>query len=807
MRIEPTTGAFDHGLSNDEVQQRIVAGRTNLAPPSASPSVRRILARNLLNPINLIFAVAFIAIIAVGAGFDAIFALPLALNIVIGITEELLAKRQLDRLTVIITPKVTVRRDGQTVAIRVDEVVADDICVLVPGDQIVADGPLLEVNGLEVDESSTTGESDPVTKHVGDQIISGTFAVTGTAIYRAERVGRDSTSARLTAEAQANREANSSIQRELISLLIKIVSIAIPILALFIVVELTHHLGALETVRGTVTATISVLPEGLLLLTSTRFALGAIRLTKHGLVASRLDAVESVARIDVLCLDKTGTITENRLTVTDVVPIDGTSRSELEAALGRYGASVSTPNRTVAALAQAFPTKPEPVVAAVPFSSTRRWSGLVVNGSQGIEAWVLGAPEMFLDLGSLSSVVETATKRGQRVVAFGAVDPITLSTEDHPEEPPPARLIGVAVFDDVLRAGAADTLAYFRDQGVTLKIISGDNPDTVKALASQVGFDADNAITGDEVAAMDPIQRQLVVENTQIFGRVTPQQKKMIIEALRSRGHFVAMTGDGVNDVLALRAADLGIALQEGTAAAQAVASLVMLEGDFGKLPEAVREGRRIVDGITVGARLFLMKTFYSLTITAGVTFAALVSGSDPSYPLNPRNFSALSTFSVGIPALILSVVGRRPDPPQGRFVPELLRLAIPAGAIAGATALVGYYLGRNLISATLAESRVITTIALAVAALTFIPCSEAVTGPGRQQRVGIAIILAFTSGILLVGVLAVSPIRNLYDLVPLNLGQYALGIGIGCVGGALLVVLTMTMRARAVLAVTNTKI
>jgi len=798
MRIEPATDAFDRGLSIDEVQQRIVEGRTNLAPPSASPPVRRILARNLLSPINLIFAIAFIAIIAVGAGFDAIFALPLALNIAIGITEELLAKRQLDRLTVLITPKVTVRRDGQTAAIRIDEVVADDICVLVPGDQIVADGPLLEVNGLEVDESSTTGESDPVTKHVGDQIISGTFAVAGTAIYRAERVGRDSTSARLTAEAQADREANSSIQRELIGLLIRIVSIAFPVLAVFIAVELAHDLGALETVRGTVTATISVLPEGLLLLTSTRFALGAIRLTKHGLVASRLDAVESIARVDVLCLDKTGTITENRLTVTDVVPVDGTSRAELEAALGRFGASISTPNRTVAALAQAFPTKPEPVVAAVPFSSTRRWSGLVVNGSQGIEAWVLGAPEIFRDLGSVAVVVETATKRGQRVVAFGAVDPTALSIENRPEEPPPMRLLGIVVFDDVLRTGAAETLAYFRDQGVTLKIISGDNPDTVKALASQVGFNVDKAITGDEVAALDPIQRQLVVEETQIFGRVTPQQKKMIIEALRSRGHFVAMTGDGVNDVLALRAADLGIALQEGTAAAQAVAALVMLEGDFGKLPEAVREGRRIVDGITVGARLFLLKTFYSLTITAGITFAALFSGSDPSYPLNPRNLSALSTFAVGIPALILSVVGRRPDPPQGRFVPELLRLAIPAGAIAGATALVGYYLGRNLIGATLAESRVITTLALAVAALTFIPCSEAVSGPGRQRRVGLAMILAFVSGMMFVIVLAVSPIRSLYDLVPLSLSQYALATGIGCVGAALLTVLTKVMRAYA---------
>lgn len=798
MRIEFTSPAFERGLSAEEVQQRIATGRTNLAPPSASPPIRRILARNLLSPINGVFAIATIAVVAVGAHFDALFALPLVLNIIVGITEELLAKRELDRLTVLVTPKVTVRRDGQTIAIRVGEVVADDICVLEPGDQIVADGPLLEVDGLEVDESSLTGESDPVTKQVGDSIVSGTFTVAGSGVYRAERVGRESTAARLTAEAQAEREAGSSIQRDLIGLLAKIAYIAAPVLTIYIAVALTHHLGTLEMVRGTVTAVVSVLPEGLLLLTSTRFALGAIRLAKRGLVASRLDAVESIARIDVLCLDKTGTITENRLTVTHVVPVDGVTRAELESALGRYGASTPTPNRTVTALARGFPATAEPVVAAVSFSSARRWSGLVVRGPLSSEAWVLGAPEVFANLGSLAEIVDVATQRGQRVVAFGSVDPAVLIAGDRPSQPPLMRLLGVVVFDDVLRVGAADTLAYFRDQGVTLKLISGDNPDTVRALASQVGFNADSATTGDALSAMDPIQQQREVEATQIFGRVNPQQKRTIIEALRGNGHFVAMTGDGVNDVLALRASDLGIALQEGTAAAQAVASLVMLEGAFGKLPEAVREGRRIIDGIVVGARLFLLKTFYSLTITAGITIGALVTGGDPSYPLNPRNLSALSTFAIGIPALILSVVGRRPERPRGRFVPELLRLSIPGGIIAGGIALVGFHFGRDVIGATLAESRSITTLVLAIAALTFIPCSEVITGPIRPRNLGLAIALAIGSGLVFTIVFAVRPLRILYDLVPLSLSQYALATGIGCVGAALLVVLTVAMRANA---------
>jgi cation-transporting ATPase E len=795
MRIELTAYPIERGLSAEEVRQRIAEGRTNLAPPSASPPVRRILARNLLSPINLVFAVATAAVVAVGAHLDALFALPLVLNIIVGISEELLAKRELDRLTVLVTPKVTVRRDGQTIAIRVSEVVADDICVLEPGDQIVADGPLLDVDGLEVDESSLTGESDPVTKQVGDPVVSGTFAVAGGGVYLAERVGRESTAARLTAEAQADREAGSSIQHDLIGLLTKIGYIATPVLAIYIAVALTHHLGTLETVRGTVTAVVSVLPEGLLLLTSTRFALGALRLAKRGLVASRLDAVESIARIDVLCLDKTGTITENRLTVTDIAPFGNTNLADLEVVLGRYGASTPTPNRTVTALAQAFPANREPVVATVPFSSTRRWSGLVVRGPHGLEAWVLGAPEAFPHLGSLTATVETATQQGRRVVAIGAVDPALFGAGSHPTEPPPTQLLGVVVLDDVLRAGAADTLTYFRDQGVTLKLISGDNSDTVKALASQVGFNADSATTGDALVVLDPVQQQQVVEATQIFGRVAPLQKKAIIETLRGGGHFVAMTGDGVNDVLALRAADLGIALQEGTAAAQAVAGLVMLEGAFGKLPDAVREGRRIIDGITVGARLFLLKTFYSLTMTAGITVVALVTGSDPSYPLNPRNLSTLSTFAIGIPALILSVVGRRPDPPQGRLVPELLRLAVPAGIIAGGTALGGFYIGRDVIGATLAESRSITTLALAVAAVAFIPCSEAITGSGRQRRLGLGIAIAIGSAVMFSLVFAARPLRILYDLVPLSAGQYALATGIGCAGAALLVALTIVIR------------
>ena len=784
----------DPGLNADEIQRRIGTGRTNLAPPSASPSVRRILARNLLNPINLIFAVAVIAVVAVGAGFDAVFALPLMLNIAIAVLEELYAKRRLDQLTVLVTPQVTVRRGGQAMAVPRGQVVADDICVFQAGDQIVADGPLIEAGGLEVDESSLTGESDPVAKQPGDWVASGTFVMAGTGAYRAKRIGADSTAARLRAEAQADREVGTSIQRDLVGLLVRIAVIAGPVLACYVVVELTHHLGTLETVRGTVAATISLLPEGLLLLTSTRFALGAIRLAKHGLVTTRLDAVESIARVDVLCVDKTGTITENCISVAEVVAASGVPQEGLEDVLGRFGASMPAPNRTVAALAQAFPRRAEPAVSAVPFSSARRWSGLALDGSEGIRAWILGAPEAFA--GYRDAVPATGRVGGaRRVLWIGEVEPTLLRPPAPGPQVPPSRILGTVVFDDVLRAGAAGTLAYFTERGVAIKVISGDHPHTVRAVAARAGLTSAGETTGDAMELLAPEQQVSAAEGTEIFGRVSPQQKRLIVDALKRGGHHVAMTGDGVNDVLALRAADVGIALQEGTAAAQSVASLIMLEGAFAHLPDAMREGRRIVEGITVGARFFLLKTFYSLVITGGVTAVALIGGGSPIYPLHPRNLSALATLSIGLPALVLSVANRRPDPPKGRFVPNVLRLALPAGIVVGIAAIVAFYLDRGVVGATLNQARSATTLALGGAALAFIPCAELAADRGPHRRLGLAMALALICGLAFPIIFAVPVLRAYYDVVPLDAGQYGLAFGIGGLGAAALVLLTTLVR------------
>ena len=784
------------GLSSAQVADRVREGKTNLAPRSASPPVSRILRRNLLNPINLILGVAAVAVFAVGEGFDAIFAIPLILNLIIGITQELMAKRRLDRLTLLVSPRVTVVRDGTQTEVRIDEVVEGDVCLLRPGDQIVADGTLLATSRLEVDESALSGESEPVEKETGDPVCSGTFVVAGEGAYRAEKVGGESAAARLAAEAQAGRERPSPLQRDIVGLLRRLAIVAVPILAAFLAVNLMHGVPTKETVRGTVTAGVSLIPEGLLLLTSARFALGALRLAKKGLVVSRLDAVESLARVDVLCLDKTGTITENRLTVVDVVPVDGVVRDDLEAALARFGASMPGANRTVGAIAEAFPTAPEKPRSHVPFSSARRWSGLVLDGARGVQAWVIGAPESFPEDGGLAPSVEAAARDGRRVLFMGSTDPASLEDDTPAAGPPPVKPMGLVVLDDMVRPGAHETLEYFADQHVTLKLISGDNPDTVKAVAAKAGMTVERWTTGADTAGLDEQDLEVAAEDNQLFGRTNPQQKRDLVDALRRRGHHVAMTGDGVNDVLALRTADLGIALQEGTAAAQAVSSLVMLEGAFSALPETVKEGRRIVHGITVVARLFLLKTFYSALITAAVTLIALFTGADPYYPLRPRNLSMLSTFSIGIPAFWLTIAARRPDPPSGRFISEVLRLAVPGGIIAAATALTTFYL-EDLFGAPLANARSATALAVCTVAMTFIPCAEIAAPRGRERRIGLAVFLAVAYSFAFPVIFAVPALRTVYDVVPLTLQQFAVCAVAGALGAGALIAFTFWLRRR----------
>jgi len=783
----------DKGLTSAAAEERKKEGRSNLAPPSASPPTSRILRRNLLNPINLILGAAVVAVFAVGEGLDAIFAIPLALNLAIGLFQELRAKRRLDQLTLLTAPRVRVVRDGGPVEVAIEDVVEDDLCLLAPGDQVVADGTLVASQGLELDESALTGEADPVDRDAGDAIMSGSFAVAGEGAYRAERVGEDSMAARLLAEAQSGRERLSPLQRDIIRLLERMAFVAVPVMIAYLVVQLAHDLSVKETVRNTVTASVSLIPEGLLLLTSARFALGAVRLADKGLVVSRLDAVESLARVTVLCLDKTGTLTENRLSVVDVMPASGVDRADLEAALGRFAASMPAGNRTLAAIADAFPAAREEPVEHVPFSSARRWSGVVLSGTPSNHAWVMGAPESFDDVGDLASKATDAVRNGHRVVFVGRSRPLSFSGVDR-TAPPPSDPAGLVVLDDRVRPGASDTLGYFADQNVVLKLLSGDNPETVRAIAERAGLEAASWTTGAEIAGLSTEGLAKAVDEHQIFGRVSPQQKRDLVDSLRAQGHHVAMTGDGVNDVLALRTADLGIALQEGTAAAQAVSSLVMLEGAFLSLPETVKEGRRIVHGITVVARLFLLKTFYSALITAAVTAIAVFAAAEPDYPFRPRNLSMMATFSIGVPAFFLTLAPRRPDPMRGRFITEVLRLSVPAAVVAAAAALTTFYVERHGLDATLPAARSAVTLSVCVVAMAFIPMAEMAARHGQRQ-LGLALALAAALSVAFPVIFAVARLRHLYDLVPLDGGEVAVALVSGIAAALILLAVTAIVR------------
>jgi cation-transporting ATPase E len=441
-------------------------------------------------------------------------------------------------------------------------------------------------------------------------------------------------------------------------------------------------------------------------------------------------------------------------------------------------------------LAAAFPTQPQPVAAAVPFSSARRWSAVALKGPEGIEGWALGAPEAFGDLGPLHRAAQAAAAQGRRVLLLASIDPADLTGDGTPPTPPLAHPLGLVVLEDTLRPGVDQTLQFFADQQVGIKVISGDNPDTVGHVAAQAGIVARAEMTGDQFAAVPADEAGEVAERTDIFGRVAPEQKRGIVEALQSRGHHVAMTGDGVNDVLALRRADVGVALHGGTAAAQAVASLIMVTDAFSTLPEAVQEGRRIVSGVLVGARLFLAKSVYSLVITAAVIVVALLPGGDAQYPLHPRNLSSLSTLSIGFPAVVLAVINRRPARP-GRLVAQVLAFAVPAGLVGGLAAVAAFYLDRHAVGATLPQARSVTTLALALVAVAFIPCGEALSGGSR--RLGWAVGLAAAAACAFPVLFAVPALRAFYDLVTLPARQYALAAGVGFAGVASLVTLLAT--------------
>jgi cation-transporting P-type ATPase E len=700
------------GLSSAQVAERRSRGLTNAGGERTSRSVAEILRANILTRFNLILGVLLAVILVVGQPQDALFGIVLVTNALIGIGQELRAKRTLDRLAVLSAPKVRVIRDGASRDIAVDELVADDLVGLRAGDQLVADGVVRDSTGLEADESLLTGESEPVDKRAGDQLLSGSFVVAGSGDYQATGVGAEAYARKLAAEARRFTVVRSELIAG-INQILRYVTWAIPPVAVLLVVSQLHtHQTAREGGTSTVAALVGMVPQGLVLLTSVAFGAAAVTLARRRVLVQQLPAVEGLARVDVVCLDKTGTLTDGTVAFDRLIRLD--DQAPAEAALGAL-ADDEARNATLAAIGQACPP-PQGWARqdAIPFSSARKWSAASFAGHG---SWVLGAPEMVLagnQDGLLSQAADLAAG-GQRVLAL-AHAPGSLTGQTLP---PGLRAVAFIVLEERLRSDAPDAIAYFTAQGVAVKVISGDSPHTVGAVAARAGVPR----AGDPVDARDlpedPGALGALLEEHSVFGRVSPHQKESMVKALQARGHTVAMTGDGVNDVLALKLADIGVAMGTGAPATKAVAELVLLDNRFATLPGVVAEGRRVTANIERVANLFITKTVWA-TLLAVAAGAALLP-----YPFLPRHLTIVDTLAIGIPGFFLALAPNRRRYVPG-FVGRVLRFAGPAGLIVAAATFSAYALasarGLPLAEQRTAATLVALILSLCVLALLAIP-------------------------------------------------------------------------------------
>ncbi|MGA7988236.1 MAG: HAD-IC family P-type ATPase [Candidatus Dormiibacterota bacterium] len=738
-------------------QQR-ARGEVNAVPTGTSRSLISILASNLFTRFNVLLGVLLIAILVIGPIQDALFGLVLLVNTPIGIVQELRAKRTLDRLAVLTTLTARVIRDGVEQEIPTSELVAGDVIDLRTGDQVPVDGRVLRAAGLEIDESLLTGESAAAEKHEGDEVLSGSFVVGGGGLIRSTKVGLAAYGNALAAEARRFAPVRSEVRRGIDRMLLIIAVLMVPFGAALIVSQVAANDTPVEAVRSSVAGLVTMIPEGLVLLTSVVFAIAAIRFAQRGLIAQELDSVEMLARADVVCLDKTGTLTDGRLVVVNVVPL-GEADSSVAAALGALAAVDPHPNPTLSALVQAFPT-PEDWRAThvVPFSSGRKWSGAAFDGRG---SWILGAPDV---LALASSVVREQAQQlagaGNRVMLIGRVS----SLPSAHQAMPPVEPLALVVLRERLRPEASRILAYYRDQSVAVKVLSGDHPATVAALARSAGMEgADHAISGRDLP-VDAAGLGLVAEGTAVFGRLSPQQKRDLVRALQARGHVVAMTGDGVNDVLALKAADVSVAMGSGSAAARAVARLTLVHDSFGSVPFAIGEGRRVIANLERVATFFLTKSVYAMVLAAAVALRAM------PFPLLPRQLSLVGLLAIGVPAFALSFA---PSAERARpgFVSRTLSFAIPAGLVAGTASYAAFEIAIAT-GSSIGNSRTVATVVLLGVGLWIV---GRVAKPIGWWRLGL--LSAMVAGAVIAFTLAIG--RVVYGLALLDSAEWLEAVAI----------------------------
>jgi cation-transporting P-type ATPase E len=710
------TAATPTGLTQREVDERIRDGRVNAVPDAPTRTTRQIVRANVVTPVNGIIGVMFVLIMIAAPGPDALFAGVVISNSVIGIVQELRAKKELDALAVLNAPRARVVREGIETEIGISGVVADDVLAIGPGDQIVVDGEVIVAQGLEANEALLTGESEPVLKQLGDEVMSGSFVAAGSGHYRATRIGAESYAASLAEEARRFQLAHSELRTGINQILRWLMYIIPPVAILLLASLLSSEDDWRHALQGTVAACVAMVPDGLVLLTSIAFIVGVLSLARRKALAKELASVELLARVDTLCLDKTGTITTGEIAFgsiealpRDEGPLD---EAHVTMALAALAASDANPNATLAAIGTAVGDSDWTAGTVVPFSSARKWSGasFAEHGT-----WCIGAPEMILDgspgvdderRAACLAAVARGADAGQRVVmvARGAV----AFADDGAEPTLPSDIdpVALVLLEDEIRPDADEILAYFTQQGITLKVISGDHPSTVAAVAARAGIRELGVATDARDLPDDDDELADLLDRTTVFGRVTPHQKRTMVAALQRRGHVVAMTGDGVNDVLALKDADMGIAMGSGSASARAVAQLVLLDNSFATLPVVLAEGRRVINNIERVANLFVTKAAYA------VLLAALAGVLRDPFPFLPRHLTLVGTFSIGVPGFFLALEPNVRRAETG-FIARVVRFSVPSGIVAGLATWVAFSLARRSDGTSLDEARTIATCVL----------------------------------------------------------------------------------------------
>ena len=713
VSIHPGEPTRELGLSAEEVAQRVRAGQANTPPPSPGRTIRQIVRANVLTRFNAILGSLFVVIAVVGPAQDGLFGAVLLANTAIGILQELRAKWTLDRLAILTAPTAHALRVGSSgehvvTDIAVEDVVVDDILELRPGDQIPADGVVVRCTGLELDESLLSGEPEAVAKAAGDPVLSGSFVVAGSGMVRTTAVGAAAYATQLQAQAVRFSLIRSELQEGTNSILRMVTWVMIPAgVALTASQLLRSHQSLADAIRASVAGVGAMVPEGLVLLTSVAFAVGAIRLARHRVLVQELAAIEGLARTDVLCIDKTGTLTGGGATLEVVVVASGQDRATVHEAVSAMAAADPAPNATMQALAHELGRPPDwDATDRIPFSSDRKWSA-VTFADHG--SWVLGAPNIVSS--ELPAELERERNRheaaGHRVLLLARSSESVLAGNELADSVPAA----LVILSEQLRDEVLSTVAYLRDQGVAVTVLSGDAPATVAAVASKVGIPLVGMPCDASELGTDDASMGAALASANVFGRVRPDQKVAAVRALQAQGHVVAMIGDGVNDVQALKQADLGIAMGSGSQSSRSVARIVLLDDSFAAVPQVLSEGRRVAANIERVANLFVTKTVYAALL------AVVVAAVGIPFPFFPRHLTIVSTLTIGIPGLFLALASGAPRASPG-FVAKVLAFTIPAGTITATATLAVYALARVAPNTTGTQQRTAAMLELCVVAL-----------------------------------------------------------------------------------------